>query len=170
MKNMPYLFLLILILSSCATAVSEDHFYEPGISLELAKFRKQQISDIHYTLDFSIPKNKYEGINSFLKLDLTISNLEHPIILDFNEKSENIKSIYANGKPTEIKHEQEHIIIDPKNLKSGANKLEIEFIAGDLSLTQLENRIRQYFVIQLVTLIVFTIGSQLLTSSHRVCP
>jgi hypothetical protein len=37
-------------------------------------------------------------------------------------------------------------------------------------LTQLENRIRQYYVIQLVTLIVFTIGSQLLTSSHRVCP
>jgi hypothetical protein len=37
-------------------------------------------------------------------------------------------------------------------------------------LTQLENRIRQYCVIQLVTLIVFTIGSQLLTSSHRVCP
>jgi aminopeptidase N len=136
MKNMPYLFLLILILSSCATAVSEDHFYEPGISLELAKFRKQQISDIHYTLDFSIPKNKYEGINSFLKIDLTISNLEHPIILDFNEKSENIKSIYVNGKPTEIKHEQEHIIIDPKNLKSGANKLEIEFIAGDLSLNR----------------------------------
>jgi hypothetical protein len=38
------------------------------------------------------------------------------------------------------------------------------------ALTQLENRIRQYYVIQLVTLIVFTIGSQLLTSSHRVCP
>jgi energy-coupling factor transporter ATP-binding protein EcfA2 len=37
-------------------------------------------------------------------------------------------------------------------------------------LTQLENRIRQHYVIQLVTLIVFTIGSQLLTSSHRVCP
>ena len=36
-------------------------------------------------------------------------------------------------------------------------------------LTQLENRIRQHFVIQLVMLIVFTIGSQLLTSSHRVC-
>jgi dTDP-4-amino-4,6-dideoxygalactose transaminase len=37
------------------------------------------------------------------------------------------------------------------------------------TLTQLENRIRQHFVIQLVMLIVFTIGSQLLTSSHRVC-
>jgi hypothetical protein len=38
------------------------------------------------------------------------------------------------------------------------------------TLTQLENRIRQNYVIQLVTQIVFTIGSQLLTSSHRVCP
>jgi len=38
-----------------------------------------------------------------------------------------------------------------------------------VKLTQLENRIKQHFVIQLVMLIVFTIGSQLLTSSHRVC-
>jgi aminopeptidase N len=95
MKNPLPLFLLVLILSSCATSVSEDHLYDPGISLELAKFRKQQISDIHYKLDFSIPKNKNEGINSFLKVDLTVSNLEHPIILDFNEKSENIKSIHV---------------------------------------------------------------------------
>jgi len=136
MKNpLPFLF-LILILSSCTTTFSEDHFYDPGISLELAKFRKQQISDIHYTLGFSIPKNKNEEINSYIKVDLTVSNLEHPIILDFNEKSENIKSIHVNGKPTEINHEQEHIIIDAKDLKSGANQLEIEFIAGDLSLNR----------------------------------
>lgn len=136
MKNPLPLFLLVLILSSCATSVSEDHLYDPGISLELAKFRKQQISDIHYKLDFSIPKNKNEGINSFLKVDLTVSNLEHPIILDFNEKSENIKSIHVNGKPTEIRHEQEHIIIDAKTLNEGANQLKIEFIAGDLSLNR----------------------------------
>jgi aminopeptidase N len=136
MKNLlPFLF-LILILSSCTTTVSEEHFYDPGISFELSKFRKQQISDIHYTLDFSIPKNKNERINSYLKLDLTISDLEHPIILDFNEKSENIKSVLVNGKPTEIRHEQEHIIIDPKNLKSGTNQVEIEFVAGDLSLNR----------------------------------
>ena len=136
MKNPLSLLLLILILSSCTTSVSEDHLYDPGISLALAKFRKQQISDIHYTLDFSIPKNKNGGINSFLKVDLTVSNLEHPLILDFNEKSENIKSIHVNGKPTEIRHEQEHIIIDAKSLKEGANQLEIEFIAGDLSLNR----------------------------------
>jgi len=136
MKNLLSLFLLVLILSSCTISVSEDHLYDPGISLALAKFRKQQISNLHYTLDFSIPKNKNEEINSFLKVDLTVSNLEHPIILDFNEKSENIKSIRVNGKPTEIKHEQEHIIIDPKNLKEGVNQLGIEFIAGDLSLNR----------------------------------
>lgn len=136
MKNLLSILLLIVILSSCATPVSDDHFYDPGISLALAKFRTQQISGIHYTLDFSIPRNKNEGINSFLKLDLTISTLEHPIILDFNEKSENIKSIHVNGKPTEIKHEQEHIIIDAKNLKSGTNQFEIEFVAGDLSLNR----------------------------------
>ena len=52
----------------------------------------------------------------------------------------------------------------------GSDYPQLEGNEGQIALTQLENRIRQHYVIQLVTLIVFTIGSQLLTSSHRVCP
>jgi aminopeptidase N len=136
MKNLLTLLSIIFILASCSTPVSDDHFYDPGISLELAKFRKQQISNIHYILDFSIPKKKEDYIDSFLKLELTIANLEHPLILDFNEKSENIKSIHVNGESTKIIHEKEHIIIDTEYLKSGSNQVEIEFIAGDLSLNR----------------------------------
>jgi len=136
MKNLLTLLSLILLLSSCATVVSDDHFYDPGISLELSKFRKQQVSDIHYTLNFSIPKKKQDSISSFLKLELTVSNLDHPLILDFNERSEHLKSLLVNQESTPIKHEKEHLIIDPKYLKLGTNQIEIEFIAGDLSLNR----------------------------------
>ena len=136
MKNLLSLLLLIAILGSCNPSISDHHFYDPGISLELAKFRKQQISALHYNLEFSIPRKKNEVINSFLKVALTISNLEHPLILDFNEKSENLKSIAVNGEEIGIRHEQEHLIIDSKYLKSGINEVEIEFIAGELSLNR----------------------------------
>ncbi|WP_075349835.1 M1 family metallopeptidase [Algoriphagus marinus] len=136
MKNLITLLSIILVIASCSPPISDNHFYDPGISLELAKFRKQQISDIHYILDFSIPKKKEDRINSLLKLELTISNIDHPLILDFNEKSENIKSILVNGESTLVRHEKEHIIIDKNHLKSGSNQLEIEFIAGDLSLNR----------------------------------
>ncbi|WP_296702597.1 M1 family aminopeptidase [Algoriphagus sp.] len=136
MKNLLPFLILLIIFTSCSKSVSDDHFYDPGISLELAKFRKEQISDIHYTLNFSIPKSKNEAIQSILKLTLEISNLDHPLILDFNEKSENIKSISVNSKNTLVKHEKEHIIIDIEHLKKGENSIDIEFIAGDLSLNR----------------------------------
>jgi|GEM_PF-3823313 len=54
------------------------------------------------------------------------------------------------------------------NYAYALEQLEAAFHAAVLA--QLENRIRQHYVIQQFTLIIFTIGSQLLTSSHRVCP
>ncbi|SIN64947.1 M1 family metallopeptidase [Algoriphagus halophilus] len=139
MKNLLAFLLLILFLSSCTQTVSDEHFYDPGISMELAKYRKQQLSNLHYTLDFSIPNGKDAPIQSELQLSLAISNLDHPLILDFNEKSENILSISVNGNNSPIVHQQEHIIIAPKYLKSGINQITIEFIAGNLSLNRNED-------------------------------
>lgn len=136
MKNSFLILLLPLFIYSCAKPKSDEHIYDPGISIELVKFRKQQVSDLHYGLHFSIPKDKEKEIASILELTLTIHTLEHPLILDFNEKSDHIKSIQVNGENTEIRHEQEHIILDSKYLKEGSNKVVIEFIAGDLSLNR----------------------------------
>ncbi|MEN2284264.1 M1 family aminopeptidase [Algoriphagus sp. SE2] len=136
MKNLFFLLILILGITSCSNYEPDAHFFDPGISLELAQFRKKQISDIHYDLNFSIPKEKDAGIHSILKLDLILSTIEHPLILDFNEKSENIKSIQVNGKSIEIRHESEHIIIDQNYLDKGSNNIEIDFTAGDLSLNR----------------------------------
>lgn len=136
MKNLLPILLLTFIIYSCSNPTSDDHFYDPGISIELAKFRKQQISNIQYGLNFSIPEDKEQDIPALLELSLTISSLEHPLILDFNSELKNIKSIAVNGESTEIKHEKEHIIIESKYLKEGSNELEIEFIAGNLSLNR----------------------------------
>lgn len=136
MKNSLLFLFLALFIVSCSKPLSEDHFYDHGISIELAKFRKQQLSDIQYNLTFSIPREKEEDIPSLLELSLTISNLDHPLILDFNSDSDNVKSIIVNGQIAQIKHEQEHIIIEPTYLKEGSNTLDIEFIAGNLSLNR----------------------------------
>jgi hypothetical protein len=62
------------------------------------------------------------------------------------------------------------VMVDPGEELLVLNSDYIGYWSLSSDLTQLENRIRQHFVIQLVTLIVFTIGSQLLTFSRRVCP
>ncbi|TDQ16270.1 aminopeptidase N [Algoriphagus boseongensis] len=136
MKYSFILFTFFLGLASCKQPVSDAHFYDPGISIELAEYRSQQVKNIHYQLDFSIPEKKSDPIPARLILDLEVMNLDHPLILDFNESSEKVLSVAINGSEIPVRHEEEHLIIAKENLIKGENKIDISFIAGDLSLNR----------------------------------
>lgn len=139
MKNLFLLLGLILAFFSCQSSVSDGHFYDPGISLELAKFRKQQVSDIHYHLSFDIPAEKSEPIASLLLLELAITDLSHPLVLDFHEESSHLISLQVNGQHTTIDHRDQHLIIPKEVLAKGANSITIEFVSGELSLNRNED-------------------------------
>jgi len=113
-----------------------DELFENGVSEQLANFRKKQISDLQYTLFFEIPNQKAENINSQLVVNLNLSDLSQPLILDFKEKTSNIKTVEANGKKLSIVHENGHIIIPVSALILGKNTVSISFIAGNLSLNR----------------------------------
>lgn len=114
----------------------ESAFLENGVSEELAHFRKKQISGLQYELSFEIPNQKEENINSHLNINLNLSDLSQPLLLDFKEKSSNIKSIEVNEKSIQIVHEKGHIVIASSDLISGKNTISISFIAGNLSLNR----------------------------------
>ncbi|WP_119789060.1 M1 family aminopeptidase [Flavobacterium anhuiense] len=125
----------ILIFNSFSQSKANELF-ENGVSEQLAHFRKKQISDLQYTLSFEIPNQKAENINSNLTVNLSLSDLSQPLILDFKEKTSNIKTIEANGKKLSIVHESGHIVIPVSALVSGKNTVSISFIAGNLSLNR----------------------------------
>lgn len=125
----------ILIFNSFSQS-KEKALFENGVSEQLAHFRKKQISDLQYTLSFEIPNQKTENINSNLIVNLSLSDLSQPLILDFKEKTSNIKTIEANGKNLSIIHENGHIVIPVSALVSGKNTFSISFIAGNLSLNR----------------------------------
>ncbi len=138
---MKYFFSFLLslfILISCNNNKEEKLVLEKGVSFELAKYRKQQISDVVYKLDFNIPKEKTTSIASKLVLNLTIHDLKQAIFLDFNEDASSLKSLKVNDVDSEIKHQKEHVIIDKTKLKLGENSIEILFDAGELSLNRNE--------------------------------
>lgn len=139
MKNLFIALAFCALLFSCEKPVSDAHFYDEGISIELAEFRKHQVSNIHYQLDFSIPEKLEEPIPSKLILEASISDLSHPLILDFHEEKSHLKSLQINGQPSEINHQNQHLIIPKESLKKGPNTIEIEFIAGELSLNRNED-------------------------------
>ncbi|MTH15171.1 M1 family aminopeptidase [Flavobacterium sp. LC2016-01] len=127
---------LIITIGFSQSKSKENLIIENGVSEQLAHFRKKQISDVQYKLFFDIPNQKNDDIKSLLFLNLTLSDLSQPLQLDFKEKTENIKTVDANGKRIAIVHEKGHIVIPVESLISGKNTISISFIAGNLSLNR----------------------------------
>ncbi|MCR4031850.1 M1 family metallopeptidase [Flavobacterium panacis] len=136
MKIFYSLLCFVLLISNGFSQSKESVLFESGVSEQLAQFRKKQISDLHYNLSFEIPKQKSENINSHLIVNLSLSDLSQPLLLDFKEKTSNIKSVEVNGKSIAIVHQNGHVIIAPSALVLGKNTVSISFIAGNLSLNR----------------------------------
>ena len=107
-----------------------------GVSLDLAQYRAEQVSNVVYDLSFFIPEHKEQPIDSKLKLTAIIADLTNPLYLDFKEDSKNLQHLSVNGQVVDIQHELEHLIIPQKHLVIGQNQITIDFIAGDLSLNR----------------------------------
>lgn len=136
MKSIFQILLLAILVNSCQPPVD---ILDVGIPLEMAEYRKEQVSDVVYTLSFDIPAEKENPIPAVLDLSLTISRLDQPLYLDFNEVATSIQSIDANGTRVPTDHRKEHVIIASEHLKKGENKIQIEFYAGELSLNRNED-------------------------------
>jgi aminopeptidase N len=136
MKIFYSLLCFVLLISNGFSQSKDNVLFESGVSEQLAQFRKKQISDLHYNLSFEIPKQKSENINSNLIVNLSLSDLSQPLLLDFKEKTSNIKSIEVNGKSIVLVHQNGHIVIAPSALILGKNTVSISFIAGNLSLNR----------------------------------
>ncbi|WP_298766679.1 M1 family aminopeptidase [uncultured Polaribacter sp.] len=127
--------LLLVFMISCNLQEGKLKL-ENGISYELAKYRKQQITNVVYNLHFKIPKEKTAVIASKLKINFTVNDLKNDVFLDFNANKSNLKTLSINGEVSEIEHQKEHLIISKTKLTLGENKVDILFNAGEKSLNR----------------------------------
>ncbi|MBQ4914392.1 peptidase M1 [Maribacter sp. MMG018] len=136
MRPYYFFYLAIFLLCSCNNKTSDSLKIADGVPLELAELRKVQVSDVIYNLSFNIPDSKNDPIPSKLKLELTINDLNAPLYLDFKEDSDHLKKITIDNKEIDMVHKNEHIEISPTYLQKGTNVIEIDFLAGELSLNR----------------------------------
>lgn len=138
-------FLLIsLLFVSCKG--NETPPAEPGVSQELAKFRKALISDIHYKLKFVIPEDKQLPVRGDLSIRFNLENTRSDIPLDFREAREHLESLVINGTPAEIVFEKEHILLPSNSLQEGENRVDIKFEAGTSSMNRNPDYLYTLFV------------------------
>jgi len=119
---------------------------EPGVSLELAIFRKALISDIHYKLEFAIPEDEEQQIAGDLSLRFRLKNARADIPLDFRESQDHLESLVINDSPADIVFEKEHIILPSKLLQEGENRVDIKFEAGTSSMNRNPDYLYTLFV------------------------
>ena len=135
MKNI-LLCIAILLFVSCERKSNKALDLTEGVSKELASYRKNQISGVKYNLFFKIPLLKEDSINSKLILEVLIHDLNEPLILDFKSNKKIPQSSIVNGKSIPVQYQKEHLIIPGEHLVIGSNKIEIDFIAGEMSLNR----------------------------------
>ena len=99
---------MLLSLFSCTEAPRQVPSVS-GVSLELAKIRKQQVSEVTYQLTFSIPLNLEDSISSELNLTLSIHNTDHPLYLDFAPNRAGTISLLVNDQSIPGTIENEHL-------------------------------------------------------------
>ena len=112
---------------------------ETGVSEQLATYRKQVLRNINYNLHLSIPKQKEAPIAATETITFDLLRNEQTLQLDFKEQASHLKSIKVNGRTIPVSFENEHILIGKRYLKAGRNQVELEFIAGNLSLNRNED-------------------------------
>ncbi|MFC2110120.1 M1 family metallopeptidase [Bacteroidota bacterium] len=138
-KALLYILSIFYCLSCSTSSKKNSAINAIGVPLELANYRSTQVEDVVYNLSFSIPKEKALPIAAKLQLEVSIKDLSHPLFLDFKEQTSAIKNIIVNNNKIDINHNNEHINIPRESLQIGSNTINIEFIAGNLSLNRNAN-------------------------------
>jgi len=119
---------------------------QPGVTYELAISRSQIIKNINYNLSFSVPENITEKIKGSEVIEFELSESKSDLIIDFQNDTSQVLSVLINNKYKNYRVVNEHIIVPNKALRTGKNKIKIEFIAGESSLNRNQNYLYSLFV------------------------
>lgn len=133
-------------LSSFAQKNSKSLAVLPGVSIELATWRGEMISNTQYALQMDIPEKKDQPITAATQIEFTLKSIPDTLQLDFKQSEEAIKTITVNGKPARTVLKNEHVLIDGKLLVKGINKIDINFIAGNGALNRNDEYLYALFV------------------------
>ena len=98
---------------------------EPGVSQELAQWRTRQYRDLRYALELRLDERK-ETVAGQLDLRVALAR-RADLILDW--RGAPVRALRVNGKPARVRHEKQHLVVPRAALKTGENRVQLEFSA-----------------------------------------
>ena len=131
MNNQPCLAAIILFFFTTAGAAQE---IERGVSFELSRQRKRDISNLEYQLYFSIQESG--PVHARVRIHFDWKPSSAPLIIDFNAPIDHLKQARLNSNVIMPEMRAGHVVIPAESMSSGRQQIDIEFIAGDRSLNR----------------------------------
>jgi aminopeptidase N len=98
---------------------------EPGVSLELARWRAQHYRDLRYDLEARIDA-RARRLSGRLALSV---RLERRVDLVLDWRGAPVRALRANSKPVRARQVRGHLVIPRSALRRGANRIELAFAA-----------------------------------------
>jgi len=126
--------------------IDNSEYTEAGVSKLLATYREATISDVHYSLSFSIEEGRKSPVAGSAVIEFRLSSKREPLVIDFRVPDDHLQTITVNGRSVEAVLTKGHIIIDGSLLSRSLNRIEIVFRAGDLSLNRNDDYLYTLFV------------------------
>ncbi len=149
---LPFAFLLMIVVGMLMRH-GEGPAVEEGVSLALAEYRMEAVSDLRYSVAFSIPEEPDRQVTGQETISFSLKGnaaarrpWKVPLQLDFREGREAVLALRVNGRDCAIDYREEHIVIPARALRKGANSVELEFVAGDRSLNRNDDYLYTLFV------------------------
>lgn len=118
----------------------------PGVSLDLATARARLVSDLRYELSLAIAGDRAQPIPGTVEVRFQLADASQPLVLDFEAKRGQLRSVVANGQRTDAELVNGHIVVPAASLRTGANAVRIDFVAGEASLNRQADHLYTVFV------------------------
>lgn len=139
-----FIFLSVFVFWGCGGSIKK--MLEPGVSLELAQYRKKYLSDIHYHLSMHIPAEKDLAVSGKVTIDFHQSRAQRGVVIDFRGGQQNIHQVLVNGNADDYQYLNQHIILSSRHIFPGKNQVEIQFTSTDQALNRSEDFMYTLFV------------------------
>ena len=108
---------------------------EPGVSLDLARQRKANISDIVYDLSLNIDSLTHINPVGSISITFDLKKDNQPLQIDF--AGEKVETLEVNGRMVaEPEWHDEHIVIAPDLLVGGSNTVKVGFTSAGRALNR----------------------------------
>ena len=138
---------MMLLLSLLALTLQVRFDPDLGITETLARERAARISNLRYDLAFSIPAARTQPVSGRALIRFVQPATTEPLVLDYQPDAAGfLRLVEVNGKETQVRQVNGHIVIPAESLQPGENSVSLDFNAGNVPLNRSDDFLYTIFV------------------------